>query len=136
MSIRWPRFLPRLPALLLIPAVLGLCVALCAAPRKYPGGAWYFSPRSGTVRWAEPRGFPFVFDGGKNERMLDAKLIVGCGFRTAPFLADLALALATAYLLQWQSSDCCSRWLVGYLGRKRNGASQTEPWPLERLIPE
>jgi hypothetical protein len=85
MRSRWTRFLPGFPAVLLVPAVLLLWLSL-----------WLFMEDRDLLGWQfHGFGFPLPFEGwwprigGRTVR----------GFHVAPFVFDLSLALATAWLL-------------------------------------
>ncbi|MCZ6688501.1 MAG: hypothetical protein O7H41_02740 [Planctomycetota bacterium] len=79
---RWTRYLPRFPAVLLVPVVLVLWAGLCSV---YRGG-----PSSWDGGW----GVPLRFDGWWPGMSSPPP-----AFRVTPFLIDLTLALAAAYLM-------------------------------------
>ena len=97
MSIRWPRFLPRLPALLLIPALV-------------PAWASVMWKTEASCRGYE-RGYPLVFETYRTEvRMVvhwrtATTLTIAPGhtdrseFQLPHFMFDLVIALAVAYTL-------------------------------------
>ena len=104
MSIRWPRFLPRLPALLLIPALVPAWASLMWGPESSHHGYGY-------ERGYE-RGFPLVFEVYSkkplshrytwNQSIAAVEITIDRGelaeFRVPHFLFDLAVALVVAYL--------------------------------------
>ncbi|MCZ6691547.1 MAG: hypothetical protein O7H41_18310 [Planctomycetota bacterium] len=79
MRLRWPKYLPRFPAVLLVPAVLGGWILQCFVPWELTGG---------------DIGFPRVF---MLEEWQDSISEWGYEFYIGPFLLDLTLALAAAY---------------------------------------
>ena len=96
-SISWPSFLPRLPALLLIPAFVFIWASLLWGPE--------------TSRQGYERGFPLVFEVYRPRVVWDPLRLpktwaekAQCKrdrseFRVLHFLFDLAIALVVAYLL-------------------------------------
>lgn len=82
MSFRWPRHLPKFPAVLLVPAVLALWAGLCSVYRDGPSS------------WDGGWGVPLRFDGWWPGMSSPPP-----AFRVTPFLIDLTLALAAAYLI-------------------------------------
>ena len=102
MRIRWPRFLPGFPAVLLVPVVLGLWIWLCMTPQIEPRGKWQWDWNAGRGRefirvWKGKRGVPFAFLGHKMDPRRGAHTPRRYGFKPIPFTADLAIALAVAY---------------------------------------
>ena len=95
MSIRWPRFLPRLPALLLIPAVVFAWAALLWGPES--------------SRQGYERGFPLVFENYRAERgffwqegttiFITPVHSDWSEFQLSHFIFDLVIALVVAYVL-------------------------------------
>ena len=101
MSFRWPRFLPRFPALVLMPAVLGLWIVLCIGGSSYEWSPLYpetiflaGSPWEGGP-WDNPRGFPFTFSG--RWELGVSEWHFWSGFQIGWFLLDLIIALAVAW---------------------------------------
>ena len=85
MKRRWPRFLPRFPALLLVPTVLGAWVPLCFAfPHPY--------------RFRDAIGFPLHFKIGNWWRYESGWHSPGAfEFYPVRLTVDIGVALATAY---------------------------------------
>ena len=99
MSIRLSRFLPRYPGVLLMPAVLGLWIGLCTVGREDPRGMATLMDSGFALEWREVYGVPFYFVGSKRVPGRGPNAWRGYGFRVVPFLIDIALALATAYIV-------------------------------------
>ena len=107
MRLRWPRFLPGFPAVLLMIPVLGLWAFVCTVPR----GEDQMAHRR--------RGFPLVFTGRREVRELEPQVVAAirkqapeffraqegkpilvngwAGFKVTWFLLDLIIALAAAW---------------------------------------
>ena len=100
MRLRWPtKYLPRFPAILLVFAVLGLWVVLSTAkPGNMVGIIKTWHPHFGSVA-KDGYGFPFVFIGVLFVYGPDPPVYLSYGFNLYALAADLALALATAYLV-------------------------------------
>ena len=111
MSIRWAKYLPRFPAALLCPAILGLWAAFCTVHRVHPllGHRYYGSGVPETER-----GIPFAFLGVWRENQPD-QWSYYVGFQRAPFLMDLAIALAVA----WAFAMVVDRTVFPWLRRRQ-----------------
>ena len=110
MRLRWPtKFLPGFPAILLVPAFLGLWATLCVTHSDYewssislPGTRVISIPPEGLEPSYNPRGFPFTFSGSWEEREtkpVGVEVYDEIGFQIHWFLVDLIIALAVGYLL-------------------------------------
>ncbi len=113
MRVRWPRYLPRFPAVLLVPAILGLWLSLCTVPREHSLPWLRYTPGH---EFPHEFGVPFAFDGVLRE--LEPGQSYHAGFQFGPFIIDLALALAVA----WGLSMAADRLLL-----QRVGGTQL-PW--------
>ena len=109
MRLRWPRFLPGFPAVLLVPAVLGRWARLCGTNSHYDWSSlsdrddlWVpVHPERGPMHmqgepWNNPRGFPFRYSGSFEP--WEGGGYVWSGFQIHWFLIDLTIALTVAYL--------------------------------------
>ena len=97
------RFLPRFPAVLLVPAVLGLWVVLCITRTPYDWSSLWRSGVGSYIRsWWDggpglnARGFPFTFYGTWELDEVD-QIYRWTGFQIGWFLLDLIIALAAAW---------------------------------------
>ncbi|MCZ6691123.1 MAG: hypothetical protein O7H41_16165 [Planctomycetota bacterium] len=102
---RWPKFLPRFPAILLMFAILWLWVTLCTIPRKDSERYQYSDYSAGAVQGVG-KGFPFIFVGSK---LVPGSVYRDYGFMPVEFLIDLIIALAAAYLLAMGVERLCHR---------------------------
>ena len=86
--------------MLLMIALLGIWVALCAAPREDPMEAWLRIEKPGLdlITRRNAQGFPLVFADSKRERVSGVGWVIRREYYIGRFLADLGLALATAYI--------------------------------------
>jgi hypothetical protein len=89
------RFIPRFPAILLVPAVLAAWAVRCAFPQVILGEHYY------------SYGFPLRFYGWVEHRTATTWGAYYAGFRLGPFLVDLLLASGVAWL-----SALCLEWLL------------------------
>ena len=127
MSLRWRRYLPRFPAVLVLIAVLGIWFVVCTAPRRDPLDTQVFHREPGTeglVR-RDPMGFPFVFAETKDESAPGVGFRIVRHYDAGIFLVDLALALATAYFL----AMVLDRLVFPWLRRRRQQERATPPEP-------
>ncbi len=121
MSLRGARHLPGWPAVLLVPAILGLWAALCAQPRllteyPYPVDAY----RTGMLAW----GIPFTFCGDLRQHGPD-RWIYTRAFQPVPFMADLTIALAAA----WTLAMAVDRLVFPFIRRRQRPDRATPPEP-------
>ncbi len=135
MRLRWPtKYLPSFPAILLVPAVLGLWATLCIADSEYewssislPGTRVISIPPEGVEPWYNPRGFPFTFSGSWEEREtkpVGVEVYDEIGFKIHWFLVDLIIALAVGYLLAMRVERSLFPLVRRLLGKK---AEEGEP---------
>ncbi len=121
MSFRWRRFLPRYPAVLLVPTTLALWAALCFLPREHPGRPLLFTALE------EPlyeRGVPLAFFGVWRE-LEPNHFKYDAGFQLSPFLIDLALVLAAGWAFAMAVDRLVFPWVRSRKERKR--ANQPKP---------
>lgn len=100
LALRLMRTQPGFPAVLLVPAVLGLWIWMWTVGRDDPRGMRVLDPR-GVLAYREIYGLPLVFVGSKPPPRGPGgwRGFPGYGFKPAPFLADLLIALGTAYIV-------------------------------------
>ncbi len=107
--------LPRWPAILLVPAILGMWAALCALPRGHPLPTPLYE-----------RGVPFAFIQVLEPRSDYPNYSeYHTVLRFTPLLVDLAVALAAAYLL----AMAVDRLVFPWIRRRRRQARSTPPEP-------
>ena len=118
MRLRWPRFLPGFPAILLVPAVLGFSVTLNSARLE---------ARAGNPSY----GFPLTFKGYFEVRGFlpgTARILAvdfyEYEFRITPLLIDLIIALTVAYSLAMAADRLVFPAIRGGRRRKR-GSGET-----------
>ena len=110
MRLRWRKYLPGWPAVLLVPAVLAVWIMLCIfAPEKGLPGSRGF-PFDFAVRWEEyemnpqlfanlRKHFPQEYSQYSEENLpILRRPVRGSGFQIHWFLIDLIIALTAAYL--------------------------------------
>ncbi|MCZ6688249.1 MAG: hypothetical protein O7H41_01395 [Planctomycetota bacterium] len=100
---RWAGFLPRYPAILLMPAVLVVWAVLCT----YFRGTYYLGPRTKLASGWIGHGFPLPF-----YAMWWGPDPVYTGFRLTPYLVDLLLAVVVGWVLAWGTDRPVQKWAV------------------------